>query len=232
MRAVRIGEPRRNGQTHEQLRRLRVAIAIVELRDAAVAEQLAKAHEGAGRLGNLDREQRLALRPHVRALRHVAQPVEVHVRPAVDGDQRATAARFARHVFLDARDRERSGGLRDGARVLEDVLDGGADLIRGHEQHLVDVLLGEAKGFLADAPHGDAVGKDADARQRDALAGAQRLEHAGRILGLNADDLDARIERLHVCGDAGDEPAAADRNEDRLDAVAVPWRRISMAIVP
>ena len=124
--------------------------------------------------------------------------------------------------LLDARDRERAGRLRDGARVLEDVLDGGADLVGGHEQDLVDVLLGEAKGFLADAPHGDAVGENADARQRHALAGAQRFEHAGRILRLDADDLDARIERLHVRGDAADQSSAADRDEDRLDAVAVP----------
>ena len=59
---------------------------------------------------------------------------------------------------------KRAGRLGDGARVLEDVLDRGADLVGGHQQDLIDVLLGEAEGLLADAAHRDAVGEDADAR--------------------------------------------------------------------
>ena len=41
--------------------------------------------------------------------------------------------------------------------------------------------------------------------------------HARRILGLDANDPDLRIERLHVCRDAGDESASADRHEYRVE---------------
>ena len=42
--------------------------------------------------------------------------------------------------------------------------------------------------------------------------------HAGGILGLDADDADLRVQRLHIGRDAADEAAAADRHEDRVGA--------------
>ena len=50
-------------------------------------------------------------------------------------------------------------GSGDRARVLEDILDGGADLIRGHQHDFIDVLPREAKRLLAHPPHRDAVGE-------------------------------------------------------------------------
>ena len=200
---------------------MRIPIPVIELRDAAPAEQFAKAQERPGHFGYFDRQQRFALRPDVGALGDIAQTVEVHVRTGIDRDERARSARFARRVLLDARHRQGAGGLRDGARVLEDVLNCGANLIGGHEQDLIDVLLGEAESLLADAAHRDAVGEDADAIQRHAPAGTQRFEHSGRVLGLDADDLDPRIQRFRVGRNPGDQTAAADRNEDRVDGVAV-----------
>jgi|SRR5450432_143770 hypothetical protein len=41
------------------------------------------------------------------------------------------------------------------------------------------------------------------------------------VVGLDADDPGARLEGLHVRGDVRDEPAAADRDEDRVDGAAV-----------
>ncbi len=128
---------------------------------------------------------------------------------------------LARHVLLDARNRQRAGRLRNGAGILENVLDRRADLVRGHQHDFVDVLPGQPEGFLAHAPHRNAVGEDADALEGDALAGAQRLVHSGRVFGLHADDLDARIQRLRVGRDAADQSAAADGHEDRVDTVAV-----------
>ena len=204
-------------EADEDPRRRRIVVAVVELRDAATPEQPAEAQEAAGLLGNLHREQRLALGADVGPLGHVPQPVEVHVGAAVQRDQRALAALLARDVLLDAGDRERAGRFRDRAVVLEDVLDRGADLVGGDQQHLVHVLTCETEGLLADAPHRDAVREDADALERHALPGLQRLVHAGRVLGLDADDPDARIERFHVGRDACDQAAAADRHEDRVD---------------
>ena len=108
--------------------------------------------------------------------------------PLLMRDQRASAAACARDVALDAGHGERAGRLGDRAVVLEDVLDRGADLVRVDQQHLVDVLLRQPEGLLADAAHGDAVGEDADALERHALAGAQRIVHARGVLRLDADD--------------------------------------------
>ena len=66
--------------------------------------------------------------------------------------------------------RQRAGRLDDRARVLEHVLDGGADLVGVGQQHLVDQTAAQREGLLAHAPHRDAVGEHADALERHALA--------------------------------------------------------------
>ena len=73
------------------------------------------------------------------------------------------------------------------------------------------------KVMLADLAHRDAVGEDADAVERDAAARRERLVHRVGLERLDADDPHVRPQRLHVAGDAGDQPAAADRHEDRVD---------------
>ena len=139
----------------------------------------------------------------------------------------------ARTYFLMPGDRERAGGLDDGARVLEDVLDRRADLVGVDEHDLVDVLAAQPEGLLADPPHRDAVGEDADALERHALAGAQRLVHRRRILRLDADDPDlADCRYFTYTRDAGDQAAAADRHEDRVERRRAICRRISTPIVP
>ena len=82
------------------------------------------------------------------------------------------------------------------------------------------MLAAQAEGFLAHLLHRDAVGEDADALERHALLGAQRIVHGRRVHRLDADDLDLGIEVLHVHRDAGDQPAAADRHEDRVEVAA------------
>src|SRR5262245_14420560 len=82
------------GERHadEELRIRAVVVAIVELSDAAAAEYLAEAQEAALLLRDLHGEERLALAADVGALCDVSQAVEVHVRAAIDGDERALAA--------------------------------------------------------------------------------------------------------------------------------------------
>ena len=80
--------------------------------------------------------------------------------------RRATAA-------LDARERQRARGLEHRARVLEDVLDRGADLVGVDEHHVVDVALARARSVSrAHLAHRDAVGEEVHVRQRHALARA------------------------------------------------------------
>ena len=61
--------------------------------------------------------------------------------PLFTATRRLSCQRSRSTHFFSAGDRERAGGLDDRARVLEHVLDRGADLVGVDEQHLVDVLL-------------------------------------------------------------------------------------------
>ena len=122
--------------------------------------------------------------------------------------------------FLMPGDRERARGFDDRARVFEDVLDAGADFVGVHQHDFVDVLAAQAERFLADPLHRHAVGEDADALQRHALPGAQRIVHGRGVHRLDADDPDLGIEILGVHRDAGDQAAAADRHEDRVEVAA------------
>ena len=125
------------------------------------------------------------------------------------------------HVALHAGDGERARRLHHAARVVEDVLDRGADLVVRHADDLVDDLLAEREGVRADGADGDAVGEDADLIERDAPAGAQRLVHGVGVERLDADDAHLRHHRLDVAADAGDQPAAADRHEHGVQLAAL-----------
>ncbi len=152
--------------------------------------------------------------------------------PLLSATSVSSAQAFARDVALDAGDRERAGRLGDRAVVLEDVLDRGADLVGVHQHHLVDVLAREPEGFLADAPHRHAVGEDADALERHALARLERVVHARGVLGFDADRPSTR--------------GYSDFTYAAMPAIRPPppigtkiawmspgcWRRISMPIVP
>ena len=96
--------------------------------------------EAAGLLRNRHRQQRLTRATQVGALRDVPQPVEIHVGATVDRHQPLVLPALARHELLDARHRQRTRRLDDRARILEHVLDRGADLIGIHQHDLVDVL--------------------------------------------------------------------------------------------
>ncbi len=100
-------------------------------------------------------------------------------------------------------------------------MDGGTDLVRGHQDDLIHVLTGEAKVFLAHASHRDPIGEHAHSIEGDAFPGAQRFVHSGRIFRFHPDDLDAWIQRFRIGGDSGDQTAAAHGNENRVDVIAV-----------
>src|SRR5690606_4675286 len=219
---LRFAAPVPQRDTDEDPRLLRRRVAVVEFRDAARADRLAEAQKLALALGDLDGDQRFAMLAELGALRDVAQTVEVDVRAARDRDQRLAVAE-ALDVPLQARDRERACRLHDHAAVLENILDRGADLVRLDEHDLVDDLLRDRERMVADPAHRDAVGEDADVIERDHVTPAQRVVHARRLDGLDADHGDLRVELLDVRADAGDEPAAADGNEYRG------WRPLPLA---
>lgn len=65
----------------------------------------------------------------------------------------------------------------------------------------------------------DAIGKRVDLGEGNTAADLQRLCHAVGTRRLDADDLNRWLECLDVDGDAGDEAAAADRHEDRVEVL-------------
>ncbi len=196
---------------------LRVGVAVVELGDAAPADQRHEALVRARPLGQRHGEDGLALLAHLGALGDEAQAVEVGVGAAGDGDELLVADLLARHVRLGAGDGDRARRLEDRARVLEDVLDRGADRVGVDQDHLVDQFARDAEGLLADLLHRDAVGKEAHVVERHAVSRGDGTRHGVRIDGLHADDLHVRPQALHVGRHAGDQPAAAHRDEDRVD---------------
>ena len=130
--------------------------------------------------------------------------------------------RRALHVALRPRDRQCGGRLDRRARVLEDVLHRGADLVGVDEHDLVDVAPGEAERLAADPADGDAVGELPDLGEAHPPPGAERALHGVRVDRLDADHARLGPKGLHVGGDAGDQAAAADGDEhgaDRLVAL-------------
>ena len=111
------------------------------------AERGAELAERAGPLRDGHGEQRLARLAELGALGDEAQPIEVHVGAAQHRRQplpgRAPGAR-ATHAFRPATASAPAGSMI-AARVVEDVLDGGADLVVGHAHDFVDGLLRDAR---------------------------------------------------------------------------------------
>jgi hypothetical protein len=198
-------------------------VAVVEGGDGHGVDDGDELGEGAGLLGDGHRDEGFFVFAEGGALRDEAEAVEVHVCAGCDGDEAAggAGAGVARDPLLEAGEGERARGLHDGARVLEHVLDGGAGLVGGDLDDLVDDLLADAERLLTDGLDGGAVGEEADLAEDDALALAQGLDHGVRIVRLHADDLDVRGDALDVDADAADEPAAADAAEDGLEVLQV-----------
>ena len=223
---------RPRGDADEDLRLLAAAQPVVELGDDARAERGAELAEGAGTLRDRDGEQRLASFAELRALGDETQAIEVHVGAAQRRRRAAARARCARlDVRLQAGERQRAGRLHDRARVVEDVLDRGADLVVVDADDLVHRRLHDREGVLADLLHRDAVGEQPDIVEPHAVSGRQRLRHRVGIDRLDADHLHVGPQRLDVGADAGDQSAAADRHEDRRRGLGL-CRSISTAIVP
>ena len=150
----------------------------------------------------------------------MAQPIEVHVRTAVDGDHALTRPSLAGDDLLNCRDRQRSSWLHDRARILKDILNAGADLVGVDADHLIDQRARQAEGLLTDPTDRHTIGEGADACQGHPLTRQQRIPHGRRIRRIDADDPDPRIEVLEEGCDAGDQAAATDRHEHGIEVAA------------
>ncbi len=208
-------------EAEENMGRSAARQTIIELGDRARAQGLDEGAITAGLLGDGDRQQRLAAFTNLGALGNVAQPVEIEIGAAVDGDPATAGRGRGESEGLQAGKRQRAGGLGDGARVIEDVLDRGADRVGVHRHHLIEKFTTEAKGQLADLAHGDTIGKQADLTERHALIGLQGGCHARGILRFDADHLDVGPQEFDRGRDAGGEAATSDRDEHGFDRIGM-----------
>ena len=114
-----------------------------------------------------------------------------------------------------------AGGLEDAARVLEHVLDGGADGVGVDHHVVVDEGAGNAEGLFADQLHRGAVGKQADIGERHAPPLAHRLQHRVGVHRLHADHAHLGTHGLDVTRHARNQTAAADGHEDGVQRALV-----------
>lgn len=131
------------GEAHrdEQRRLLGIGIAVVELGHHAGPELTAEIEEGPLALGDGHRQHALALLANLAALRHVAQAVEVDVGAGQNGRHPATPDLLPLAVSLEACQRQGARRLGNGAAVVEDVFQCGANLVVGDGHHLVQILV-------------------------------------------------------------------------------------------
>jgi hypothetical protein len=172
------------------VRLIAAAQPVVELGDDAPADRGTELAERAGALGNRHGEQRLARFANLSTFGDEAQPIEIHVGAARHRDERLIAHAFALDPRLQPRCGERAGRLHDRARVVEDVLDGGAHFVVRDADDFVHRFARDLKGELAHFAHGDAVREDPHMIEVYPSSDRERLVHRVRLERLDANHLD------------------------------------------
>lgn len=136
----------------------------------------------------------------------MAQAVEIHIRPGVNGHQCLPLHSITCHVLLDPGHGQGTGRLSDRAGIVVDVLDCRAQLVTADGYHFVDKMPAQLEAVGADLRHRYTVGKGADLRQDHPFPGGQGGLQAVGVLRLDADHLHLWAQVLHVGGDTSDQP--------------------------
>src|SRR5450830_808197 len=208
----------------ENVGSLGIADAIVEFSDVARPDGFTETFKAAMLFWNGDGKYSFARFAYIGHFCHEAQTVEVHVGAAGDGDQGFVLDRFFAvlgtfDIGLGTCHGQCTGRLNDATGILEDVLDGRTHGIGIDQNDVIDQLFGDAEGFFTHQFDGSAVGKQADVGQGDAAASFDAARHGVGIGGLYADDFDVRTHCLDIGGDARDQAAAADGDEDGVNRI-------------
>ena len=208
-------------QRGEDLGLLGVGNAVVEFRHHALAQLLAQGKERAGLFRNGHGNDAFAAFTNFTAFGNEAQGVEVHVRAGKDAGHARALYVVLGGVLLETGKGERARRFGNGAGVVKDILERGADLVVGAGDDLVEVLAEHAEGLVADAAHGHTVGKQGYAVERDGFTGFPGGLKAGRALGFHADDLHFGEHLLDVNGHTSGEAATAHLHENVGEAAVL-----------
>src|SRR5205807_1760450 len=135
---------------------------------------------------------------------------------AGEDDRHARAGRQLDQSVQQRRDRGGGGAFDDEFATLHDPDHGVEDFAVGEGHDFVDEALYDGKVDLAGAADAQAV-DDRFAVDRFEVTGFDALLHRRAIARFDADDADVRVVTLHGHRDAGDQSAAADRDDDRVE---------------
>src|SRR6185295_5007093 len=151
-------------------------------------------------------------------LERLAEEVWVDV-PAAHDDADPLPADVA--VRLEDRgDTRGARALREHLRALEEHDDRARDGLVADRDHVVDVLANDRERSLRGTAHRDAV-RDGRRRALGDASRAERLSERRCAVRLHADDSQAWLPLRRRERDARDEPAAADRHDERVELVRV-----------
>ena len=120
-------------------------------------------------------------------------------------------SRFGEH----RRETGRAGALDDGLFDADEHGDRTLEVALGDEHHVIGKFPEDARRELARLLDGNALGERIAAQRH--LAALDRAFHRRVELGLDSDQLDVRLDRARGDRDAGHQPAAADRDDDRVE---------------
>src|SRR5690606_40969621 len=94
------------------------------------------------------------------------------------------------------------------------------DLICGHRDHFIHVVLTDFPGILADLLDRHTIGEDTHLIQHHTLAGFHGRLQAVGVFRLHPNYFDFRVQILDVGRHAGNQPAATDTDKDCVDRLA------------
>ena len=175
---------------------------------ARISDGRRDAREHAGNVARTDADAREATRARHPALDQSGQQERVDVAAR----QHQPNASPAQALGMAQQRRQPRGSCAFDYRLLD---------LQQHEHGLLDVALVHEQPIVHEPPDDflrdlarradrNALGDRADAGR--VVRSAHRIDHRGKTLGLYADDLNRRLDRLGCYGHAGDESAAADRH--------------------
>ncbi len=117
----------------------------------------------------------------------------------------------------ESRNRRRASAFGQSFFAFQQQQDGVGDFFFFDGNDVVHILLNQRQGALAGAPDGDAIGDGRGRHERHRLALRDRNFHGRQARRLHPENLNLRVRLFQRAGDAADQPAAADRNDDRFE---------------
>ena len=191
---------------------------VVHLEDvgAKLSDQSEHGSERAGCVGDDDLDAPEAAGGHQAALDDARDDVDVDVTTTNDGAD-ALAAKARNASLGDGGDGGGASALGHCFFLLEQGEDRVGDLFFRDGDDIIDVVRDVGERQVADLSHGDAVGECCRLGHFDERVLFDGGLHRGQDLGLDANDLDLGVGLLDGASDPGDQPAAADGDDDRVE---------------